>query len=70
VIWIFGSYAAIYLFFDPLLEAILRLVSGDRLFIPLTRQYPPLQQLFLKRYQLYMELPVLSVVSPLFIWLF
>lgn len=70
MIWIFGSYAAIYLFFDPLLEAILRLVSGDRLFIPLTRQYPPLQQLFAKRYQLYMELPVLSVVSPLFRWLF
>ena len=70
LIWFFGSYAFIFLFFDPMLEAFLRLISGDRLFIPLGRQYPALYQSFCKRYQLYMELPVLSVISPLFRWLF
>ncbi len=64
-----GEYAFIFLFFDPMLEAFLRFVSKDRLFIPLTAQYPELYKLFCKRYQLYMELPVLSVISPLFRWL-
>ncbi len=70
LIWFLGSYAFIFLFFDPMLEALLRFISEDRLFIPLTRQYPSLYRLFCKRYQLYMELPVLSVISPLFRWLF
>jgi len=70
LIWFFGAYSFIFLFFDPMLEALLRLISQDHLFVPLTQQYPPLQQLFRNRYQLYMELPVLSVINPLFIWLF
>jgi hypothetical protein len=70
LIGFFGSYAFIFLFFDPMLEALLRLLSKDNLFIPLTRQYPPLHKLFRKQYQLYMELPVLSIISPLFRWLF
>jgi hypothetical protein len=69
LIWFLESFAFIFLFFDPMLEALLRLVSKDRLFIPLSRQYPALKRLFIKRYQLYMELPVLSVISPLFRWL-
>ncbi|MFC2112974.1 J domain-containing protein [Bacteroidota bacterium] len=70
LIWFFQSYAYIYLFFDPMFEALLRLLSGDRLFIPIMKEYPPLRKLFCKQYQLYMELPVLSVISPLFKWLF
>ena len=75
IVWViligfFGSYAFIFLFLDPMLEALLRFISKDKLFIPLTAQYPPLQNLFHKQYQLYMELPVLSVISPLFKWLF
>lgn len=70
LIGLFGSYAFIFLFFDPMLEALLRFVSKDKLFIPVTRQYPPLEKLFHKQFQLYMELPVLSVLSPLFKWLF
>ena len=70
LIGFFGSYAFIFLFFDPMLEALLRYISKDKLFIPITRQYQPLHDLFHKQYQLYMELPVLSVISPLFRWLF
>lgn len=70
LIGFFGSYAFIFLFFDPMLEALLRLLSKDNLFIPLTQQYPPLHKLFCQQYQLYMELPVLSIISPLFRWLF
>lgn len=70
LIWFLGAYAFIFLFFDPMLEALLRFISKDRLFIPLTGQYPALSHLFHKQYQLYMELPVFSVISPLFKWLF
>ena len=70
LIWFFGAYAFIFLFLDPMLEALLRLISGDRLFIPLTKQYPPLYNLFINHFQTYMELPVFSVISPLFRWLF
>jgi len=70
LIGLFGSYAFIFLFFDPMLEALLRFISKDKLFIPITRQYPSFSNLFHKQYQLYMELPVLSVISPLFRWLF
>jgi hypothetical protein len=74
-IWIvtlyyFGTYALILLFFDPMVEAILRQVSGDRLFIPIAKQHPSLDKLFRRRYQIYMELPVWSVVNPLFRWIF
>ncbi len=70
IIGFFGSYAFIFLFFDPMLEALLRFISKDKLFVPVTRQYPPLDKLFYKQYQLYMELPVLSVISPLLRWIF
>ncbi len=70
LIWFLGAYAFIFLFLDPMLEALLRFLSKDRLFIPLLPQYPALYRAFCKRYQLYMELPVLSVISPLFRWLF
>ncbi len=70
MILFFGGYAAVFLFFDPMLEALLRFISKDRLFIPLTRQYPQLYRLFCQQYQLYFELPVWSVISPLFRWLF
>jgi hypothetical protein len=66
----FGAYAYIFLFFDPMLEAFLRFISKDRLFVPLSGQYPELHHLLRQQYQLYMELPVLSVISPLFRWLF
>jgi hypothetical protein len=69
LIGFFGDYAFIFLFFDPMLEALLRFVSKDAIFIPLTKQYPALEDLFHKKYQVYMELPVLSVMSPLFRWL-
>ena len=70
ILYFFGTYALILLFFDPMIEAILRQVSGDRLFIPLMKQHPSLDKLFRKRYQVYMELPVWSVISPLFRWIF
>jgi hypothetical protein len=75
IIWIFslyffGYYAFLLLFFDPMVEVILRQLSGDRLFIPLIKQHPSLDKLFRKRYQIYMELPVWSVVSPFFKWIF
>ncbi len=70
LIWFFQGYAFIFLFFDPMLEALLRLLSGDRLFIPIMKEYSPLYKLFCKQYQLYMELPVLSVMDPFFRWLF
>ena len=69
LIWILDSYAFIFLFFDPMLEALLRFLSNERLFIPLVKQYPQLDRLFRNQYQLYMELPVLSVMSPLVRWL-
>jgi hypothetical protein len=69
LIWFFHGYAFIFLFLDPMLEALLRLISADRLFIPLIKQYPALNNLFRNHYQLYMELPVFSVISPLFRWL-
>ncbi len=75
VIWVinlyfFGTYALILLFFDPMIEAILRQLSGDRLFIPLLKQHPSLDKLFRKRYQIYLELPVWSVINPFFRWIF
>jgi hypothetical protein len=70
LIWFLGEYAFIFLFFDPMLEAFLRFISDDRIFIPITKQHPVLHKLFCNHYQLYMELPVLSVISPLFRWLF
>jgi hypothetical protein len=75
VIWVinlyfFGTYAMILLFFDPMVEAILRQISGDRLFIPILKQHPSLDKLFRKKYQVYMELPVWSVINPLFRWIF
>lgn len=70
LIWFFRGYAFIFLFLDPMLEALLRLISSDRLFIPLTKQYPELYELFKNHYQIYMDLPVFSVISPLFRWLF
>jgi hypothetical protein len=65
-----GTYALILLFFDPMVEAILRQISGDRLFIPLLKQHPSLDKLFRKRYQVYLELPVWSVINPFFRWIF
>jgi hypothetical protein len=70
LMWFAGTYSFILLFFDPMLEALLRFISNDRLFIPLTAQHPELKKHFRERYQAYMELPVLSVISPLFKWLF
>jgi hypothetical protein len=69
-LYFFGSYALILLFFDPMLETILRQISGDRLFIPILKQHPSLDKLFRKRYQVYMELPVWSVINPFFRWIF
>jgi len=69
-LYFFGTYALILLFFDPMIEAILRQVSGDRLFIPLLKQHPSLDKLFRKRYQVYLELPVWSVINPFFRWIF
>jgi hypothetical protein len=69
-LYFFGYYAFLLLFFDPMVEVILRQLSGDRLFIPLLRQHPSLDKLFRKRYQVYMELPVWSVISPFFKWIF
>ncbi|HEC44060.1 MAG TPA: J domain-containing protein [Bacteroides sp.] len=69
LIWFLDSYAFIFLFFDPMLEALLRFLSNERLFIPLVKQYPQLDHLFRNQYQLYMELPVLSVMNPLLKWL-
>ena len=69
-LYFFGTSALILLFFDPMVEAILRQISGDRLFIPLLKQHPSLDKLFRKRYQVYMELPVWSVVNPFFRWIF
>jgi len=65
-----GIYALILLFFDPMVEAILRQISGDRLFIPIFKQHPSLDKLFRKKYQVYMELPVWSVINPFFRWIF
>ena len=70
ILYFFGTYALILLFFDPMVEAILRQISGDRLFIPLLKQHPSLDKLFRKRYQVYMELPVWSVINPFFRWIF
>ncbi len=69
-LYFFGTYALILLFFDPLVEAILRQISGDRLFIPLLKQHPSLDKLFRRRYQVYLELPVWSVINPFFRWIF
>jgi len=69
-LYFFGTYALILLFFDPMVEAILRQVSGDKLFVPLLKQHPSLDKLFRKRYQVYLELPVWSVINPLFRWIF
>jgi hypothetical protein len=69
-LYFFGNYAFILLFFDPMVEAILRQISNDRLFIPLLKQHPSLDKLFRKRYQIYLELPVWSVISPFFMWIF
>ncbi len=69
-LYFFGTSALILLFFDPMIEAILRWISGDRLFIPLLKQHPSLDKLFRKRYQVYLELPVWSVINPFFRWIF
>jgi hypothetical protein len=69
-LYFFGTYAFILLFFDPMVEAILRQISGDRLFIPLLKQHPSLDKLFRRRYQVYLELPVWSVINPFFRWIF
>jgi hypothetical protein len=69
-LYFFGRYALILLFFDPMVEAILRQISRDRLFIPLLKQHPSLDKLFRRRYQVYMELPVWSVINPFFRWIF
>jgi hypothetical protein len=69
-LYFFGTYALILLFFDPMVEAVLRQISGDRLFIPLLKQHPSLEKLFHRRYQLYLELPVWSVINPFFKWIF
>ncbi len=70
MIFFMGQYAYLLLFFDPMIEAILRQASRDRLFIPITKQHPKIGSLLKKRYQLYLELPVWSVINPFFRWLF
>ena len=69
-IYFLGAHAVILLFIDPIIEATMRYFSKDRLFIPLFGQYPVLDKLFDKGYQLYLELPVWSVINPFFRWLF
>ena len=68
--YFFGEYAFLGLFFDPIIEAILRFISRDRLFIPLLGQHPGLTALLRNRYQFYLELPVWSVINPFFRWIF
>ena len=69
-LYFFETYALILLFFDPMIEAILRQISGDRLFIPLLKQHPSLDKLFRRQYQVYLELPIWSVINPFFRWIF
>jgi curved DNA-binding protein CbpA len=69
-IYLFGAYAIFLLFFDPIFEATMRYFSRDRLFLPILKQHPDLEILFSRGYQLYLELPVWSVINPFFRWLF
>ena len=75
IIWLisfffFKGYALLLLFFDPMIEALLRYISDDDLFKPILPQDPELIKLFNDKYQLYLELPVWSVLFPFFKWLF
>jgi hypothetical protein len=77
IVWIisvyfFRGYAIPFLLFfvDPILEAILRYISGGRLFSPFIRQYPETDFLLKRGYQLYLELPVWSTLNPFFRWMF
>ena len=77
VVWItsvyfFRGYAVPFLLFfvDPFLEAVLRFILGGRLFKPFIRQYPEIDFLYRRGYQLYLELPVWSTLNPFFRWMF
>lgn len=71
-VYFFRGYAVPFLLFfvDPLLEAILRYISGGRIFKPFIRQYPEIDFLLKRGYQIYLEIPVWSTLNPFFRWMF
>jgi hypothetical protein len=68
-IYFLQGYAALLLFFDPMIEATLRFISRDNIFIPVVKQHPEIETLLRNRYQFYLELPIWSVINPFFRWL-
>ena len=69
-IYFLGELSILFLFFDPLVEVIIRHISRDRMFFPILKQAPKIETLLKNRYQLYLEMPVWSVINPFFRWLF
>ena len=71
-VYYFRGYAIPFLLFfvDPILETVLRYISGGRLFRPFIRQYPETDFLLKRGYQLYLEIPVWSALNPFFRWMF
>ena len=67
---IFKEMAFLMIFFDPLIEGLLRISSKDKLFKPIIRQYPELDRLLANRYQMYLEIPPITVIYPFYKWLF
>ena len=67
---IFKEMAFLMIFFDPLIEGLLRLISKHQLFKPIIRQYNELDRLFVDQYQLYLEIPLVTVIYPFFKWIF
>lgn len=67
---IFKEMAFLMIFFDPLIEGLLRTISKHKLFKPIIRQYHELDKLLAGQYQLYLEIPLVTVIYPFFKWLF
>ena len=58
------------LFFDCFLEQLLKTIFGKRIIKPLIRQYEKISEKFTDGYQLYNDIPILTVVYPLYKWIF
>lgn len=67
---IFHEMAFLMIFFDPLIEGLLRISSKHKLFKPIIRQYPELDNLLANQYQMYLEIPPVTVIYPFYKWLF
>jgi hypothetical protein len=56
--------------FDSLMMQMLNLILGRFASLPISRQHPEISRFFSEGYVVYNDVPVISVVYPIFRWIF